>query len=387
MTKSNPSLLAYPQFPDPLTEKLIRELFTPTPDELGWVWHTSSVTEARLGLLFLLKSFPLLGRFPVPASIPASIANFLAQHAGLGVSTLLEYPKRTRLRHQVAIRRYLGVHAWRAAAAALATETMQRIGGGRAPFSDLINGAIETLICAHYELPALSTLRRLAGHVHANATNAWLTRVDERLTDSMRAGLENLLAVPEGATESAFAQLCRPAKRASRDHLDEAIEQLNWLFELALPQDALTGVPVTRIEAWAEEARRLTATELREYVAPRRHALLICLVAPTRAGRLHDLATMLILFLARIEAKARADLEAWHRDRRMNLTQLVEVLRDLAVARRDAPDVDRFAVQTDEVLVRAGGLKRVVSACEEHLAKGPEDWRAHAQPLSSANTQ
>jgi hypothetical protein len=25
-------------------------------------------------------------------------------------------------------------------------------------------------------------------------------------------------------------------------------------------------------------------------------------------------------------------------------------------------------------------LKRVVAACEEHLAKGPEDWRAYAQP-------
>ena len=305
MTKSNPSLLAYPQFPDPLTEKVIRELFTPTPDELRWVWHTSSVTEARLGLLCLLKSFPLLGRFPVPASIPASIANFLAQHAGLEVSTLAEYPKRTRLRHQVAIRRYLGVHAWSAAAAALATETMQRIVGGRAHFSDLLNGAIETLIGAHYELPALSTLRRLAGHVHATATNAWLTQVDERLTDSMRTGLEKLLAVPEGATESAFAQLCRPTKRASRDHLDEAIEQLNWLIELALPQDILAGVPVTRIEAWAEEARRLTATELREYIAPRRHALLICLLAQTRASRLDDLVTMLIRFLGRIEAKPR----------------------------------------------------------------------------------
>jgi hypothetical protein len=127
----------------------------------------------------------------------------------------------------------------------------------------------------------------------------------------------------------------------------------------------------------------LTATELREYIAPRRHALLICLLAQTRASRasrLDDLVTMLIRFLGRIEAKARADLEARHRDRRMNLTQLIEVLRDLAVARRDAPDVDRFAVQTDEVLVRAGGLMRVVAACEEHLAKGPEDWRAYAQP-------
>jgi hypothetical protein len=93
---------------------------------------------------------------------------------------------------------------------------MQRIVRGRAHFSDLINGAIEALIGAHYELPALSTPRRLAGHMHATATNARLTRVDERLTYSMRAGLEKLLAVPEGAAESAFSHLPSCQTRVAR---------------------------------------------------------------------------------------------------------------------------------------------------------------------------
>ena len=328
----------------------------------------------------LLKSYPHLGRFPRPRDIPASIIEFLAKHAGLPVSSLEHYPKRTLLRHQIEIRHYLGVNAWSEAAAAVATQTMQRLAGGRAHFSDLINGAIEALIAARFELPALSTLRRLAGHVHAVTMNAWLAKVSERLADPMRSGLEKLLVVPEGATESAFADLCRPAKRPSRDHLDEAIEQLNRVIDLALPKDVLADVPVSRIDAWAEEARRLTATELREYVQPRRHALLICLLSQIRARRLDDLVTMLIRFIGRIEAKARGDLDAWHRKRRMNLSELVGILRELAVARRDAPDADQFAAQTDQVFVRAGGLEHVVSACEEHLANGPEDWRAYAQP-------
>jgi hypothetical protein len=209
--------------------------------------------------LCLLKSYPHLGRFPRPRDIPASIVEFLAKHAGLPVSSLEHYPKRTLLRHQIEIRHYLGVNAWSEAAAAVATETMQRLAGGRAHFSDLINGAIEALIAARFELPALSTLRRLAGHVHANTMNAWLVKVSERLTDPMRAGLEKLLVVPEGATKSAFAELCRPAKRPSRDHLDEAIEQVNRVINVALPKDVLAEVPVSRIEAWAEEARRLTS--------------------------------------------------------------------------------------------------------------------------------
>src|ERR1039457_6500582 len=143
LTKPNSSLLAFPQFPNPLTESVVRELFTPTPDELRWVWHTSSAPEARLRLLCVLKSFPLLGRFPTPASIPASIVAFLAQHAGLSAPTLSEYPKRTRVRHQTEIRRYLGVQAWSATAAVLATGTMQRIVSGRAHFSGPTHAAIE----------------------------------------------------------------------------------------------------------------------------------------------------------------------------------------------------------------------------------------------------
>jgi hypothetical protein len=165
-------LLAYPQFLKPLTEPVIRDLFRPTADELRWVWQTSNAPEARLGLLCLLKCYPDLGRFPRPRDIPASIIEFLAKHAGLHVSSLEHYPKRTLLRDQIEIRHYLGVNAWSEAAAAVATQTMQRLAGGRAHFSDLINGAIEALIAARFELPALSTLRRLAGHVHAGTMNA-----------------------------------------------------------------------------------------------------------------------------------------------------------------------------------------------------------------------
>ena len=89
--------------------------------------------------------------------------------------SLLAYPPKARLvscacsrrslffagsRHRIQIRRHLGIHRWGGAAESLAVYTIERIVGGRAHLSDLINGAIEALIAAHYELPALSTLRR-----------------------------------------------------------------------------------------------------------------------------------------------------------------------------------------------------------------------------------
>ena len=97
----------------------------------------------------LLKTFPVLGRFPAPEDIPDAIVEYIAKRAGLAGLTLATYPKRTRARHRIEIRRHLGIDRWGGAAESLAVQTIERIVGGRVHLSDLINGAIEALIAAH----------------------------------------------------------------------------------------------------------------------------------------------------------------------------------------------------------------------------------------------
>jgi TnpA family transposase len=375
MANPNPSLLAYPEFPEPLTDPTIHQLFTPTSDELRWVRQMSNSPDSRLGLLCWLKTFPILGRFAAPKEIPAVIVKFLAECAGLQGLTLKSYPHRTRVRHREEIRVVLGIKPWGDGGEALAVSTMERIVAGRTHLSDLINGAIDALVAENVELPALTTLRRLAGNVHALAEAAWLDALNARLSPAILSRLDALLVVPEGATESAFSKLCKSTKRVSRDHLDELLEQLAWLNEIAMPDGVLVDTPPARIDAWAEEARRLTATELREYTPSRRHALLCCLLRRTRATRLDDLVTMLVRIIGRIEARARADLEAWHQARRVHVSQLLGVLREIAAARNDCTNSEPFAARVDTTFHRAGGAEAVIAACDEHLAKGPDDWR------------
>jgi TnpA family transposase len=380
MADPNSSLLAYPEFPERITDAVLNQLFTPRPEEIRWVWRISSSAEARLGLLCLLKSFPILGRFPTPEDIPEPIVEYIAKRAGLTGVTLATYPKRTRARHRSEIRCHLGIHRWGGAAETLAIQTIERIVAGRAHLSDLVNGAIEALIAAHYELPALSTLRRLAGGVHARATLDCFAAVDSRLDADIQQRLDGLLIVSKHAQASEFAALCKPTKRLSRSHLDELLKQLQSLGQLSLPPDLLDDVPPARIDAWAEEARRLTATELREYTPARRRTMLVCLIHRTRATRLDDLVTMLVRFVGRIEAKARAELESWHLERRINVAEMVGVLHDIARLRRDQPAAPDLAVKIDAIFQQAGGLERIISACEQHLGKGAKDWRRFIEP-------
>lgn len=126
------SLLAYPEFPQRLSPKRLTQLFKPTSTELRWVQERCKSPPARLGLLCLLKCFPVLGRLAAPAEIPAAVVEYIAQCAGLAGLTLADYPHRTRIRHHVEVREYLGIKPWSEAALTLATQIMERIVSGRA---------------------------------------------------------------------------------------------------------------------------------------------------------------------------------------------------------------------------------------------------------------
>lgn len=180
---------------------------------------------------------------------------------------------------------------------------------------------------------------------------------------------------------SEFAALCKPTKRVSRSHLDELLKQLQSLGQLSLPHDLLDDVPPAKIDAWAEESRRLTATELREYTPARRRTMLLCLIHRTRATRLDDLVTMLARFVGRIEAKARAELEAWPLERRINVAEMVGVLHDIARLRRDQPAAPDLVVKIDAIFQQAGGLECIISACEQHLGKGAKTGGASSNRI------
>jgi hypothetical protein len=57
--------------------------------------------------------------------------------------------------------------------------------------------------------------------------------------------------------------------------LQALIDRHHWLEELSDPTAALQSIADSKVLQWANEAMRLNALELREYVTPRRQTLLL----------------------------------------------------------------------------------------------------------------
>jgi hypothetical protein len=144
-------------------------------------------------LLTQLKLFQILGRFVSFPHIPTSVVNVTC--LGCPDAGALHYSKNTFYRHQVAVRNKLGVAPWGPQARQLAESTVATIAESRTDPAELINAAVNALIKEHFELPAIDTLRRVAGTAHRSVNSAQWRGIYDSLSEEQIQALDALLDV------------------------------------------------------------------------------------------------------------------------------------------------------------------------------------------------
>ncbi|EIP86613.1 transposase Tn3 family protein [Burkholderia humptydooensis MSMB43] len=170
--------------------------YTPLPEELKWVRRSTRGERPRLGLLVLFKIFQQMHYFPVLDAVPAALVDHVRVAAGIGVDVQFGYDTQsspTSFRHYAAIRDYLGVTPYYGSDAnAIATRAAHTAALAMDQPVDIINATIDEFIAQNIELPAFSTLDRIAEQIHAKTQTRLLRRVARRLTDGRkRRSIEN----------------------------------------------------------------------------------------------------------------------------------------------------------------------------------------------------
>lgn len=301
---------AYPRFPSMLSTRDLTTRYTPSAEEIQWCQSMARGTPLQHAALVFLKCFQQLHYFPEPSDIPGEIQRHIAEIIGFERPGLFDVSSATRYRQQAAIRRYLGITpfygkegrrlATRAAMGAAPVVT-QRI--------DLINAIIEELLRCRVELPAYSTLIRVAEEVSSAGDTELVALIDRRLTMPRREALEELIRTEFDRGRTAFDQLKRLPKRPSRDHVDALITQGAWLERFGEVEDLFANIPVTKVRYFANYAMTLDAGELKHITPPKRYALILAMVHHLRARLRDDQAEMFVRQMATIHKRAKEELE------------------------------------------------------------------------------
>jgi hypothetical protein len=202
--------------------------------------------------------------------------------------------------------------------------------------ADVINVALEALSGQGCELPAYSTLDRLAGALRTEVNGGFHRLVSGRLDAAGRARLRELLVVDPLSRQSALPRLTRPAPRATVSRLREHIAWLAWLDALGPTGDWLAGVPPAKVSHFAGEAAVLDADELSGVSEDKRLTLLACLVHTARIRARDEVVTMFCKRMAIITKKAREKLEELREQHRAESERLLGVFGEVLAGVREA---------------------------------------------------
>lgn len=375
------SPIVYPQLPKNIDSDDIETFFALSQQDKEWVKSLTYSGDTRIAFLCLLGGFQSLGYFPDLSDLSPRVIKHIAEAADANPPLLLLLNKRTLYRHHRKIRRYLGVSAWNKESRHKALESMKKTVVTRSNLTDLINATIESLIQTGIELPALSTLRRMAGSVLQNYHNQLFHQINHCFFEDQRTALNAIL---EGSPQSPFARLCQPIGKLARKNVKEAIDRFEWLDALLPTGISLKHIPATQLEQWADEAGRLDADELKEYRQERRLSYLICLIYVSKANLLDALTTLFLKIVRRIKRLAVDRLNAWVSGQQQSREQLLILFREVLKDIKAEQNPELCQTRITERLERVGGIDEVLQSCEARLAYQSRDWRAFSPKAFSS---
>lgn len=361
---------AYPRLkPDP-TAKELCEIYSPSPAELTFVRTVARSPVTRLAVLLHLKLFQRLGYFATLADVPERILRHVAVAAGMArlppLDKLHAYDtsgaKREHLAH---LRAFLDVRPleadgrnWLATVAETAAHTKHIV-------PDIVNVMLEELVHHRYELPAFSTLERIAIAARERVHDAHYTRIAEALTPAMRTLIDELLMTPPGSPHSGWQALKREPKRPTNKEVRHYLQHIQRLRVLA-DQLPSIDVAVPKLKQFRAMARALDAAELAELVPAKRYALAAIFIRSQYRKTLDDAADLFIRLIQNLENTAQQKLLAYQLEHGKRADTLIGQLKDILQAYQvEGTDTQRVDAIENTLIADIGLL---IAECEEHMA-------------------
>ncbi|WP_017555921.1 DUF4158 domain-containing protein [Nocardiopsis baichengensis] len=332
-------------------------------DDADWELIAPKRREAnRLGFAVQLCTARALGTFPTDlGEVPENAVAYLAEQLGIDDPACLgDYAVReqTRLDHAEEIRRACGFEDFSDKQDELRTWLQAQVWTTTDGPKALFDGAVAWILRRAVLLPGVTTLTRLVAQVREEVTERLWTTLCSLLSPAQQAGLEALLAVPEGQRASNLERLRRGPTRRSGQEMVRALDRVAEIFGLGLGEVDLSAFPARRITEMARYGLSGKAPVLRRHDDPGRLATLLATVVHLQARAVDDALELLDLLMTTkllAQAERESTKEQVRRLPRMNTesAKLAAAVGALFEATPGPGDgVDAAAVNLAQVLMR-----------------------------------
>jgi TnpA family transposase len=359
---------AYPRPGEKLTREELANRYSVSETDHAFIRATARGDAGRLTLATLLKARQDLGCFPAPLEVHIDTVAHLASQLALATvpPVLSETSRKTTLHHyRAAVRVYLKASIYAEAGEQLVTTTVTEAAATMSDPADLINRAIEALSKAAIDLPAFSTLERLANHLRAQVHTQMYKQVATQLTADDVAALDALLIVQTGAVTTAFSRLKQTPGPARPETIRQWTDRLDWLTGLVNPAPVLKGIAHTKLRQFAAEAAAMEVSELLSMSrSGKRHTLLLSLLQQSRSSCRDELIEMLLRRVRKTQAVAKEKLKTLQDQNRDMEEGLIAIFGKILETAKDGETDAKAGHQIRTLLAEQGGIDTLAERCQ-----------------------
>ena len=369
------SRTAYPQFKRYPSNKELHELYTPTIEEIKFVTNRTRSKKGFLGLMVMLKSFQRLGYFTHPELVPQPIIIHLRTYLKLS-DQVSPIPSLRSIRYyQKAIRKYLNISPYNNQGQELIAVAIRDAAFVRDHPADLINVAIEELVRQRYELPAFSTLDRLASHIRSIVNTRLFKRVARKLSLTQRQNIDRLLVPDSVENTNANLNLLKSSPKSHKlKYIKELQDKFDTLMMVGDAQKLLSFIPATKVKSFAALARTLDISEFNDFRLQKRRTLLLCLLYQAQVKTRDHMVEMFLKRIKKIHNNAKTKLE-YLREKYLNQTQtMLEMFGEILIFSDKSPSHSQLGKQVQDLLDSNGGTPLLLEQYSEIASVNTKDY-------------
>lgn len=360
---------AYPRLKSHPNEAELDTLFTPTLAEMAFALKQTRRPGPRVALLVLLKTFQRLGYFPRFADVPLAMIKHIAAAAEcpeVGGEIRVYDHSTYRMRQMNQVRVFLSVSAFDDAARRLVVEASVAAARTRDDLADIINIAIEELVRHRYELPAFSTLARIARTARSTVNRGFHRRIAASLTHATKARLQQLLQRPVDESGAPWDRVKAEPQEPTLPHFRGLLDHLHWLQMQSEGTHVFDGIPDVKVRQFAAEAQALNAAVMNELVEPKRLTLMAALLQRQAARALDDVATLFVRQVQKMHSHAAEALQHSQVEQADQVDALIGLLRETVLAYQSEGSAEARLAAIAALLGPDGD--DIVMRCEAHAA-------------------
>jgi TnpA family transposase len=349
---------AYPQLSRQLSDDELTASYTLSKPELIFIKRNSRSDRGALVLSAILKGRQHLGYFPALANISSQVETHLAHQ--LGVSDVLpdDLNYRTSLhRYRSACRELLDSVPFTDDGVDHIVSRIQESALTMSDPADLINVAIEELVKSKIELPAFSTLDRIAIRERQYVHDQLYNSITNSLSQDQQNSLDSLLVVQDGKHITEFARMKQTPGPATLSHFRKWADRLMELDSIFDPKPFLDDIAFTKIRQFSAQARAYEISDMRGIASQaKRHTLLLSLLWSAQSKTRDELIDMFLRRMKRIHHSAKAKLQDLQQRHRELEESLIGVLGQVLQQAKGSDANESLGLKVAFVLNEHGGV-------------------------------